>query len=421
VADSSTLLFVSPRFLFPVDSGGKIRTTQILRGLKGGAFRIKLASPATPEQINSHRGAIETVCDEFIGWPAAGPDAMRGLSRLRHLFSDWPLPVRSDWSGPAAQAVAQLLAAGPSVAVFDFVHSAVLTPAFLPCPSVLFTHNVEAEIFQRHVGVARNPLVRWIWQSQARKMLAFEALTLQRFDVVVAVSERDAQAFAQLYGVRNLAVIPTGVDLEYFSFRAPDTDDNVVFCGSMDWLANQEAMNFFLDEVWDHVVADVPTARMTVIGRAPPQALVQRARRRGARWTFTGFVEDVRPHLEGATVSVIPMRVAGGTRLKVYEAMAAGAPVVSTGIGVEGLPVRNGVHFLQADEPAAFAGAVVSLLKDRALRSLIAAEARRYVESRFSYLAAAQAFQSACLRAVDLWHEGGSRAPRSGRPYLPSR
>ena len=395
------LLFVSTRFLFPVDSGGKIRTTQILRGLKGGQFAVRLVSPATASLVEQYELELKGICDEFSWWPAARTGLLRTLRRVSYGLNRLPIPVRSDWSAAAARLVDRAMAEDPDVVVFDFVHAAVLAPRQITSPSVLFTHNVESEIFARHEQVARNPLLGALWRNQTGKMRAFEVEALGRFDVVVAVSERDARAFKEENGAVRTVVIPTGVDPDYFLYHEPTSDDHVVFCGSMDWLANQDAVAFFLDAVWDRIASQVPGARFTIIGRAPPSGLVERAARRKANWTFTGYVDDVRPYMKGAAVSVIPMRVGGGTRLKVYEAMAAGTPVVSTSVGVEGLPVTDGTHYLCADDPDLFADSVVALLRDHARRRAISRQARQLVEAEFSYLAAARVFEQACCLAME--------------------
>lgn len=396
----ATLLFISPRFLFPVDSGGKIRTTQVLRGMKGGQFRIRLMSPSTQDLMTRHRDDLAQVCDEFEPWPAR-PDGWRGtLSRGWHLLDALPMPVRVDRSGAAAAAVARALEMRPDVVVFDFLHGAVLAPPRLDTPSVIFTHNVEAQIFARHLEVARSAWMRAIWRNQLHKMRAYEAQTLARFDVVVAVSAEDSRLFEREYGVRNAHVIPTGVDLEFFRHVPPSRDAEIVFCGSMDWLANQGAMRYFMDEVWAHIVDHVPEAMMTVVGRAPPAALVAEAERRGLRWRFTGFVDDVRPIVSGAAVSVVPLLVGGGTRLKVFESMAMGPVVVSTTIGVEGLPVESGLNCVVADDAAEMAQAVVALLTGRERRMAMSQAARRFVEENCGFVVAARSFESACLAAL---------------------
>ena len=405
MTDKPTLFFVSTRFLFPVDSGGKIRTTQVLRGLKGGEFRIVLASPATNEEVATFSTELDAVADEFLWWqqPARGP--MFNLTRMRYLPGSLPIPVRTDRHEEGIRLVERTLGQKPAVTVFDFVHAGVLLPNEVPCASVMFTHNVEAEIFRRHRDVAGNPIHRSIWANQYRKMREFERRTLGRFDVVVAVAERDGEQFSRDYGIGDAFVIPTGVDLDFFSYAKPERDRDIVFCGSMDWMANQEGIVWFMDEVWEHVLDRVPDARMTVVGRSPPERLVQEAQRRGLNWSFTGFVDDVRPFVQNSAVSVIPLRVGGGTRLKVYEAMAMGSPVVSTAIGVEGLPVEDGRHYLEADDALAFAGALAELLQDDRRREALSRQARDFVEESYSYTVAAKAFEDACRLAIERHEE----------------
>ena len=395
-----TLLFISPRFLFPVDSGGKIRTTQILRGMKDGRFRIKLASPASAALVRAHQSDLQQVCDEFLWWPAPADGWMRKLARASYLLGRLPMPVRADLSGAAKAVVRGALKQGPAVAVFDFLHSAVLAPSPIAAPSVLFTHNVEAEIFLRHRDTTTHPVFKALWADQSRKMLAFERRTLSQFDVVVAVSERDARKFAADYALQDAFVIPTGVDTDHFRYVESSGANRIVFCGSMDWLANQDAIRLFMDDIWSDIVREVPDATLTIVGRAPPESLVREASRRGLPWQFTGFVDDVRDHVAGAAVSIIPLRIGGGTRLKVYESMAMGPAVVSTAIGVEGLPVTDGVHCRIADEPRQFAAAVTGLLKDKALQCRISMSARQFCEDSCGYRVAARAFEEACVKAM---------------------
>ena len=350
--------------------------------------------------MTRHAREIDGICDEFRWWPEPHRGAFFRYTRLRHLADELPIPVRTDRHPRGLLEVRDALKDTPDVAVFDFAHAAVLAPETLPCPSVMFTHNVEAEIFKRHLDVATNPAHKAIWANQYRKMRRFEQRALRTFDVAVAVSERDARQFVDEYAVAEPYVIPTGVDLEFFTFEAPMRARDVVFLGSMDWMANQEGVTFFMDEVWDEIVTRVPDARMTVVGRAPPEAMIRAAEKRRLNWRFTGFVDDVRPYVQGSSVSVIPLRVGGGTRLKVYEAMAMGSPVVSTAIGVEGLPVEPGKHYVLADSPADFAVAVADLLLDEAARIRIAREARSVVEEKFSYTVAARAFEEACFLAI---------------------
>jgi glycosyltransferase involved in cell wall biosynthesis len=381
-----------------MDNGGKIRTAQILRGMKGGAYEIALTSPVPPEGRDRYAADIAAVCDRFVAWPEPRRGPAFQVTRMRHLASRVPVAVATDRSRLGRRVIDAELARRPDVVVFDFLHAAVLAPAALGAPSVLFTHNVESEILRRHAAVATSPLKRAVWRDQLHKMERFEGDTLRRFDTIVAVSDRDAAHFQEVFGIARAEVIPTGVDVDFFGYASPGDADCIAFTGSMDWMANIDAMDFFLTQVWDLVVREVPRARMKVVGRNPPDFLIDKARERGVAWEFTGFVDDVRPHVRGCSAYVIPLRVGGGTRLKAFEAMAMGCPVVSTAIGVEGLPLQPGRHYLRADAAPELAAALVRLLRDAELRERIAREARRHVEESFSFLRAAQAFEEICRR-----------------------
>lgn len=401
------LAFVSPLFLFPTDAGGKIRTTNILRGLKGGAFELTLCLPAEPGQAERWRAELEAVADHVHTWDASAPGPR--WARVGHLLSSLPVNVRADRTRAGLAAVGSLVHRSDiDLVVFDFVHSAVLKPARAPWPTVCFTHNVESEIFARHAAQARDPARRWLWTSQHRKMQRFEHQALQSFDSVIAVSERDAQAFRQQYGLRAVDAIPTGVDLNFYAYRAPDpapSPPTVVFLGAMDWQANIDGVTRFLREVWPLVLAKRPDVHFRIVGRRPPAALAALAASL-PNVSLTGFVDDVRPHVQGSCAFVIPLDVGGGTRIKAFEAMAMGCPVVSTAIGIEGLDADPERHFLLRDGSAEMAAAVLSLVEQPALRERLSQAARQLVEERFGHQAVAQVFERICL---EQWHRSTAR------------
>jgi polysaccharide biosynthesis protein PslH len=403
------LAFISTMFLQPEDTGGRIRTSNTLRGLKGGRFEVTLLAPADATLQQRWSREVAGLCDHFVAFPPlpVRPRWRRALD----LWGDLPVSVTSSVSREAAATVEQTLREQPfDVVVFDFVHATPLMPARLDAASVCFTHNVETEIFDRHAQKAGSAWMRRIWSHQARKMRRFEREALARYDGVVAVSERDATIFGRDFGCRA-AVIPTGVDLDFFAFLEPtpaaaDTGGKVVFTGSMDWAANIDGIAYFLELVWPRVLAARPDARFEIVGRSPPASLLKMAEStRGVN--FTGRVEDVRPHVRDAQVFVIPLRVGGGTRIKAFEAMAMGCPMVSTALGVEGLEVVDGEHLLVRDEAASFADAVVSLLADAARARTLAVQARALVQSRFSHKAAAAVFEDICWDTLQARRNAG--------------
>ncbi|MBI3491888.1 MAG: glycosyltransferase [Acidobacteria bacterium] len=197
--------------------------------------------------------------------------------------------------------------------------------------------------------------------------------------------------------------MPTGVDTSYFhpnGARAAAAE--LVFTGSMDWFPNEDAVLNFVDAILPRIRAAVPAVTLSVVGRAPSAPLRAAVEAAGGR--VTGTVPDVRPFVDRASVYVVPLRVGGGTRLKIFEALAMGKAVVSTSVGAEGLPIAPGVHFVQADEPRAFADAVVSLLRDPARRRALGAAGRRLVEEKYSWTQVARQFEAACTEAAQYVH-----------------
>jgi glycosyltransferase involved in cell wall biosynthesis len=226
-------------------------------------------------------------------------------------------------------------------------------------------------------------------------MERFERQACRRFGGVVAVSEMDRAVF-EAYGALRTFTIPTAVDSDYFRPGAEAAEaKELIFTGSMDWLPNEDAIMYFADEILPRVAVRVPGVSLTVVGRSP-SARLRRLVQSQAAIRITGRVDDIRPYVDRAAVYVVPLRIGGGTRIKIYEAMAMGKAIVSTSVGAEGLPVADGGHLALADKPEAFADAVVRLLDDHETRRRLGRAARDFVESTCSWRAAAEAFGAAC-------------------------
>jgi glycosyltransferase involved in cell wall biosynthesis len=395
------LLFVSPRFLFPMDQGGKIRTGNILLAMKGGAFDLTLASPA-PADHARYAADTAAACDRFVWWPERRPSAVR---RVMALASRLPAAAATDRSAAGTAVVRAALAEKPDVVVVDFPHADVLVPGRIDAASLMFTHNVEAEIFERHAKRARG-FWRLVWADQSRKMVRLEQASLARYDTVLAVSERDRDALAKRYRLPVVEAIETGVDLDFFGMSPAEAADpgadggTIVFTATMSWAANVDGIHFLLDEVFPLLLRARPKIRAVIIGRNPPASLSDKIRDRGLAVTLTGFVDDIRPYVAQANVYVIPLFVGSGTRIKAFEAMAMGRPVVSTTLGVEGLDVTDGENYLRADDAASFARSILTLMDDASMRVRLAAAARRLVEDRFSWSRVARQFEAICLRTL---------------------
>lgn len=393
------VLFVAKRFPYPADTGGKIRTARLLEQLNK-RLDITLISNVEHPKDDPYLADIGKLCARFE--PVAWQEAPRGSARfyarvIWRLASRYPVSVAGDYSRPFAERIQKCLARERyDLVVCDFVQPSINLAERIGVPVLLFQHNVEAMIFERHALTATSAPLRWFWRSQWRKMEQFEREACERFAGVVAVSESDRALFAERFKARRTFAIPTAVDADYFRPGVgPVSEGNVVFTGSMDWLPNEDAVLFFADEILPRVIARVPGATFTIVGRRPSARLKRRLAAR-SEITITGRVDDVRPYMERAATYVIPLRIGGGTRIKAYEAMAMAKPVVSTSIGIEGLPVRDGEHVVLAENAADFARVVVDLLTNSDLRRRLGNTARRFVERSCSWHAAADTFLHAC-------------------------
>ena len=394
------ILWVKADKLLPVHSGGNIRTYHVLRYLSlqhelmfysyyGGQSdrdyerELQQQFPgAVAVYTGKHeRSGLGRGLDYLLHLPDAAPYSVSrfGQSIVQHQLRDWFSRREFD------------------MAVCDFLDAAVNFPKHFEIASLLFQHNVESEIWRRHAETASNAARKAIYGLEYRRMLRYEQSALRKFDHVIAVSENDRALMARWVAPKNITVVPTGVDLAQYSPdpNASETAPLVTFVGAMDWEPNMDGVEYFCGEIWPVIRAEVPEARFRIVGRNPG--------RRVQRWAsgtveVTGQVSSVVEHLRQSAVVIVPLRIGGGTRLKIYEAMATAKPVVSTTVGAEGLDVKHGRDIILADDVRSFSQAVVMLLRDADLR-------RRYgraaadTASRFDWSAIGQRFDQV-LRSV---------------------
>jgi glycosyltransferase involved in cell wall biosynthesis len=279
--------------------------------------------------------------------------------------------------------------------VCDFLAAAANVPEL--GSAVLFQHNVESALWKRHLEHAPSPWHRAYCRVQYQRMLRYEAMVCRNARKIIAVSTADAAVLRRLYGATSVSSIPTGVDIDYFapppapaSTLAPARD--LVFAGAMDWRPNIDGTGWFAKQVLPLIRARLPDCSVAIVGRNPA-AEVRALANGDRRIQVTGTVDDVRPYLWDSAVAIVPLRIGGGTRLKIYEAMAAKLPVVSTSLGAEGLDVRDGENIALADSPAQFAEACLALLGDSGARRRMASNAWEMVAACYSWEVVSRQFE----------------------------
>ncbi len=385
------ILWVKSDFLHPTRGGGQIRTLETLKRLHQ-RHEIHYAALDLPEPDMGLSRSAE-YCTK--AYPVAhaiprksGPRYWGQLARGP--FADMPLAMRRYRSSALLREVEKLIRRERFDAIVcDFLAAAANIPEL--GGAVLFQHNVESAIWKRHTEHAPT---RWhgaYARGQYERMLRYEATVCRAARKIIAVSEADAHAMRSLYGVLRVCPVPTGVDVDRFTppqVMTPVRD--LIFLGAMDWRPNIDGLNWFVRRVLPLIRALRPDCSLTVAGRNPTTEVRRLA---SPQIVVTGSVDDVRPYLWQSTVSIVPLRIGGGTRLKIYEAMAARIPVVSTAVGAEGLDISDGENIRIADSPEHFAQACLALLADSDVRRRMIVQAWEMVAACYSWEVVSRKFE----------------------------
>jgi sugar transferase (PEP-CTERM/EpsH1 system associated) len=396
------ILWVKSGDLVPLDSGGTIRSFNLMKQL------------ARLHEL-----------DLFTFYPSRDNDEHPALNRYFHRVHCIPLEMPKKWGpGDYAAYAANLFSSTPysmakycrphvarqlrelleresyDVIVCDFFLTGAVIPWDLPTPKVLFTHNVEAQIWLRHFQVSRNPVWKVVSWREYTMIARLERRYLRQADAVLTVSDTDREFFAKYVPREKITTVQTGVDVDYFRPAAAAVQPNVlVFTGSMDWMPNEDGILFFVDEILPRIRREIPAAEFWVVGRSPT-ARVKKLAARDTKIRITGTVDDIRPYMDEAAVYVVPLRIGGGTRIKIFEAMAEGKAVVSTTIGAEGLPVTAEQNIIIADQPEDFAARTVALMRDKERAGELGRAARRLVEENYSWATVARQFAAVLASVV---------------------
>jgi glycosyltransferase involved in cell wall biosynthesis len=274
--------------------------------------------------------------------------------------------------------------------------------------TIVMAHNVESLIWQRLYETEPHPLKRWFIGHQVRKYERYEGRALRGASRVVAVSPEDAALLEARFGVDRPAVVDNGVDVAFFAEGANGRGRDsrrILFLGSLDWRPNLDSIDLLLNRVMPQVLAEEPDARLSIVGRNPPPALVRRIRAEPSA-ELHADVADVRPYLARSGVMAVPLRIGGGSRLKILEAIAAGLPVVSTRIGCEGLIFRANRDLVVVESEDQMAAALVESIRNPERAATMAANGRRVIDAYYDWSRLSD-------RLEQVWSELAARNTRS--------
>jgi sugar transferase (PEP-CTERM/EpsH1 system associated) len=390
-----SVLFLTPQLPYPPEQGTALRNFNLIAQI-AQHHNVALLTFAERGVDRAQAGPLNEICSVLEIVPI--PPRTTG-DRLRTLLTTGePDMARRLASGHFAGALRHMV----RVHSFDVIQieGIEMAPYGLMIrqwlgqrspPIVFDDHNAEYVLQQRAFETDSRRVLRWpaaLYSAiQWRRLERFERQICGRSDAVVAVSSDDARALRRLVHFLDPIVVPNGVDVARYHPGLPDSlsleRPSVLFTGKMDFRPNVDAMLWFHRKVWPAVRKQVPEARLYVVGKSPHPRLA--ALSDDPSVIVTGYVPDILPYFGGADACIVPLRVGGGTRLKVLEAMAAGVPLLSTTLGAEGIDLEPGEHALIADAPDDFAESLVQLLSDLRLARTMAAAARRLVEQKYDW------------------------------------
>lgn len=383
------LLFLCQTLPFPPDGGVNIRSYHLLRLLAQEyevtalCFYRRAARP-TPADVTASLEGLRKLADvEAYPIPQEHNRARWLWDHVRSVMTGRPYTVFTYASSDVERRLDDLLANRQ----FDLVHIDSLDLAhYVPMvddlPIVCDHHNVESSLLERRAAVQTSRVKRWYMGLQAELTRKEEHRSIGKFALNITCSELDAESLRGMVPSARVETIPNGVDTHTFGPSSGELERDIVFVGGYTWFPNRDGMEWFADAILPHIRERLPAVSTTWVGRMPPD-VGDRFAAQGVE--VTGYVDDIRPYVTGAACFIVPLRVGGGTRLKVVDAWAMGKAVVSTTVGAEGLEAVDGDNVLLRDEPQAFADAVVEVLEDRELRTRMERAARSTAERVYDW------------------------------------
>jgi sugar transferase (PEP-CTERM/EpsH1 system associated) len=380
-------LILANRLPWPLDDGWKVRTFHVMRGVASAmrATVVVFHPPADGETIEAARAALGSSVQLITIEP---PPAYTPLNLLRGLLTRVPVHVWNQESDSMRRVIRDILARDPVDLV---VAESTFLARYLEAiprrvPRIVDTHNIDSVTFGRYVQSLPPGPRRWYAAATVRRLASLEQSTFRACDGVWVCSDIEGEMTRRVAPAEQVWVVPNGVDTAWFApgqvVAAPT--DPLLFFGRLDYFPNIDGLQYFVRDILPLLAGVQPALRMSLVGAAATREVRDLVDRSPAL-RLTGRVPDVRSSLAGAAVVVVPLRVGGGTRLKILEALSMAKPVVSTSVGAEGLAVRDGEHLRIADSPSAFAAAVSELLADPAAARRLGENGRALMLQRYDW------------------------------------
>ena len=382
------ILFVSATVPYPAIDGGRIRVLSLVSNLCKTnkvtflTFNTSLEDKKGVQYLRDMGVEVVEVRWDYDNILSSLP------SVLKQIIKGKPLTVAKYYSPAMAKELENLL----KNRRFDVLHFEMLhTGQYLfqlsydnTKKSMLDQQNIDSCIWQRLVTIEHNIFKKLLYHWQYRTFFRFENRICPMFNKCLCVSKEDGERLASISPKANIEVVPNGVDVDYFSpIGTEENESSIVFVGSMDWQPNEDAVLYFCESILPLIKSEIPDVKFYIVGSKPTDRVLKLGSIDGV--IVTGLVDDVRMYVAESVIYVVPLRIGGGTRLKILQAFAMKKAVVSTSVGCEGLGLTNEEHLLISDDPKEFADNVIRLSKDKQLRDKLGENGRILVQEKYDW------------------------------------
>ena len=376
------ILFLSSKSPYPIKDGHSMRTFNLLKRMAKN-HRVFLLTYFLSKDEEEEFEELRRICFSAEGFklPSGGSTFLLAISLFKNLFSPLPFVAQKYRSREMLARIKQKL----KDEKIDLIHVDILplmnySAVFDHYPVLLVEHNVESLLLRRMITHTRNLILKFFLWLQYAKLSLFETKQIGNADCVAAVSEEERGILISMNPDARVELVPNGVDSDFFQPAAEDKARNsIIFVGGLNWFPNLDGISYFCEQIQPVIRLRVGEFSTVIVGKE------DKGFRYASSITQTGFVKDIRSFVYAAKVFIVPLRIGGGTRLKILDAMAMGKAIVSTSIGCEGLAVKNGIHLIIEDDPRRFAEAIVELLVNDQKRLALGKNARQLVEEKYDW------------------------------------
>jgi len=393
------ILQISTKKPYPPIDGGRIVSYNTIKYLAMRGHSITLVSIVDKKEKIPE---LKKIC-KWIPIQKNTFTSILGL--LSNLFLKTPYTISKYYSKKVKDTIRKIL----SKENFDIVHIDHLHMAYcgefiqreFGLPIVLREHNVETTIMKRFYKNQKNPIIKFYAYLQWKKLYKYETKICEIFDKCLMITEEDKKKIEDMNSKVKTFIIPAGVDVSYFyPLKTEEEPYSLIFVGSMKWLPNIDAVLWFCNEFWSKLKKVFPEVKLYVVGQKPSKEITELGKK-DKDIIITGFVKDIRPYVAKSSLYIVPLRIGGGMRLKILEAMAMGKPVISTSIGAEGIEAVDEKDIIIADDVERFVEKIIELLKDKNYRRKIAQNGEKLVKEKYRWESIVKKLEKEYMEAIE--------------------